>query len=85
MSAKRPAILCRGKIQLRQSNYGCQTTRISSRMISEVVVNYGTDFRGLLSVALEHGDQAQECEDGNVYETNIGGEYGALFPECLDG
>jgi hypothetical protein len=78
-------MLCRGELQLRQSNYGCRTARISGRMISEVVVGHGANCRGLLLVAHEHGDQAQECEDGNVYEINIGGGEGSPCLECLDG
>ena len=59
-------MLYRGKIQFRQSNSGCQTARISSRVISEAVVSHDTDCRGLLLVALEHGNQAQERENGTV-------------------
>ena len=40
-------------------------------MISEVVVRHGTDCRSLILVGLEWGDQAHECKDDNVYETNI--------------
>ena len=54
-------------------------------MISDVVVGHGIDYLGLLLVALGYGDQIQECKDGNVYETNIGGGGGALCLECLDG
>ena len=78
-------MLYRGKLQLRQSTYGCQTARISGRMISEVVISHSTDCRGMLFVALEYGDQAQECRDGNACETSIRGEDGALCLECLDG
>ena len=39
----------------------------------------------MLLVAHEHGDQAQECKDGTVYETSIGGGYVAPCIECLDG
>ena len=60
MTAKMPAMLCRGELKLRQRNSGYQTARISGRVISEVVVSHGTDCRGLLLVALEYGDQAQE-------------------------
>ena len=55
MSAKRPAILCRGELQLRHSTYGWQTARISGRMTSEVVISHGTYCRGLLLVAFEYG------------------------------
>ena len=78
-------MLCRGKLQLRQSNVGCQTARISNRVISEVVVSHSTDFCGLLLVALGHCNQAQEHENGTVDETNIGGGGGVLCLECLDG
>ena len=56
----------------------------NARMISEVVGGHGTDCCGLLLVDLKYGDQAQECEDGSVYETNIGGGDGALCLECLE-
>ena len=39
--------------------------------ISEVLVGYGTDHCGLLIITLEHGDQAQEYKDGNIYDANI--------------
>ena len=77
-------MLYRGKLQFRQSNYGCQIDRISGRVISEGVVSHGTDCRGLLLVALEHGNQAQECKNGIVDETNIGGGGGTLCLECVN-
>ena len=54
-------------------------------MLSAVVVSHGADCRTLFLIALEHGDQAQECEDDTVDKTNIGGGEGALCLECLDG
>ena len=54
-------------------------------MISEVVVSHGTDCCGLLLVALEHGNQAQERKNGTIDETDIGGGGGALCLQCLDG
>ena len=39
-------------------------------MTSDFVVGHGADCRDLLLIALEHGDQAQECEDGTVDETS---------------
>ena len=71
MSAKKPAMFYGGKLQLRQGNYGCRTARISGRMTSEVVIGHDADCRGLLLVALEHVDQAQERKNGTVDETNI--------------
>ena len=54
-------------------------------MISEVMVSHGTDWCGLLLVALEHGNQAQERKNGTVDKTNIGGGGNALCLECLNG
>ena len=54
-------------------------------MTSEVMLGHDIGCCGLLLVALEHGDQAKECKDGAIDETNIGGGDGALCFECLDG
>ena len=51
-------------------------------MTSEVMLGHDIGCCGLLLVALEHGDQAQECQDGTVYETNIKGGDGAQCLEC---
>ena len=53
-------------------------------MISEAVVSHDTDCSGLLLVALEHGNQAQERKIGTIDETDIGGGGGALCLECLN-
>ena len=74
----------RGKPHLRQSICGCRTVSIFDRMTSEVVVGHGAGWHGLLFVALEHGNQAQECKNGIVDETNIGGGGGTLCLECVN-
>ena len=53
-------------------------------MIAEGVVGHNTAWRGLLLIALEHGNQAQERKNGTVDETNIGGGGGVLCLGCLD-
>ena len=77
-------MLYRGELQLSQRNSGCQTARISGRVISEVVVSHGIDCYGLLLVALERANQAQERKNGTVDETNIQGGGSALCLECLN-
>ena len=54
-------------------------------MTSEVVGGHAAECCSLLLVALEHSDQAQNCKDGTVCETNIRGGDGALCLELLDG
>ena len=53
-------------------------------MISEVVVGNIAYCWGLLLVALEDCDQAQEYEYGYICETNIGGGDEVLCLQCLD-
>ena len=76
MSVKRPAIFYRGKLHLIQNNACCQIAKISARMTSEIVVDQSADWHGLLLVTLEHAAQTQECKNGTVDKTNIGGRDG---------
>ena len=54
-------------------------------MTSEVVVDHGATFCGLLLVPLEHGDQTKECKDGTVDKNSTRRGDRGLCLECPEG